>query len=74
MHKMMYPYPRPIMFKIEKIIGFIIFVIGIFAILKFLNILNETLIVPNEYLGWFTAGACIFFGFILMSNNQHGLH
>ena len=67
-------YPRPILFKIEKVIGFIIFVIGVFAVLKLLSVLDPYLLVPNEYLAWFTAIVCVFFGFILMAHKQHGIY
>jgi hypothetical protein len=70
---MRYNYPRPILFKIEKIMGFLLIVIGIFAILKLLNLLDANLIVPNAYLAWFTSIICVIIGFILMSHQQHGL-
>lgn len=70
---MKYNYPRPILFKIEKIVGFILLIIGLFALLKLLNVLSQDLIVPTEYMAWFTTIVCIFFGFILMSSKQHGL-
>lgn len=68
----MYNYPRPILFKIEKIFGFLLLVIGLFAVLKLVGILNSSLIVPNEYLAWFTSVVCLLFGFILVSHKQHG--
>ena len=64
---------RPVFFKIEKIVGFIIFLIGLFIVLKLVNVLDENLIIPNAYLAWFGAGACILFGFILLSSQQHGI-
>ncbi|MGV8150158.1 MAG: hypothetical protein ACP5NV_00340 [Candidatus Woesearchaeota archaeon] len=67
-------YPRPIFFKIEKIVGFIVFAVGIFAVLKLVGVLSESLLVPNEYLAWVTAVVCVFFGFILMSHKQHGIY
>jgi hypothetical protein len=69
----MYNYPRPIYVKIEKVVGFILFLIGIFSLLKLLNILDVDLIVPSEYLAWFTAGVCVFFGLILVLHKQHGI-
>ena len=59
--------------KIEKIVGLVLFVVGVFSVLKLLNILEADLIIPAEYLVWFTAVACVFFGFILMVHTQRGI-
>lgn len=69
-----YKYPRPILFKIEKIVGFIVFILGIFSILKLLNVLSEDFIVPSQYMAWFMAICLLFFGFLLMNNKQHGVY
>ncbi|HIH31802.1 TPA: hypothetical protein HA235_03780 [Candidatus Woesearchaeota archaeon] len=71
---MSYGFPRPILFKIEKIVGFLLFIIGLFAVLKLFGVLNENLLVPNQYMAWFTAIVCVIFGFILMSHKQHGIY
>jgi len=70
----MYGYPRPIFFKVEKIFGFLLLLIGIFVALKLVGVLDANLLVPNEYLVWFTAAVCILFGFVLVTHQQHGYH
>lgn len=67
-------YPRPIIFKIEKIFGFLLFLVGVFVVLKILNVLDENAYIPNDYLLIFTAAICVLFGIILMTHTQHGFH
>ncbi len=71
---MPYKYPKPILFKIEKIVGFFVFIVGVFSILKLLGILTEDFLVPSQYMAWFMAVCLIFFGFILMTHKQHGVY
>ncbi|MFA5796587.1 MAG: hypothetical protein WC916_00945 [Candidatus Woesearchaeota archaeon] len=70
----MYNYPHHILFKIEKILGFVLLLIGIFAVLKLTGILAPELLIPNEYLAWFTSLVCVLFGFVLVTHKQHGVY
>ena len=54
----------------EKIIGLVIFVIGLFALAKLFGILNPNFIISTDYLAWITTAACVVFGAILLTNKN----
>ncbi|GIU69910.1 MAG: hypothetical protein KatS3mg002_1146 [Candidatus Woesearchaeota archaeon] len=56
---------RPMRF--ERIIGFIIFVMGLFSISKLVGILDSEALIGMDYMIWFLTFVCLIGGFVVMT-------